>query len=94
MPAPGSNRVYPPSIQFSTFMLMKHDDAKCLKDVRHLHRESGLMKLLGFENVPDAKTLGNWLRRIGDSSQSRQALVGSTSKRPNSTAKVHEAIRR
>ena len=75
MPAPGSNRGYRPSVLFSTFMLMKHDGAKCLEDVRHLHHESGLMKLLGFENVPEAKTLGNWLRRIGDGSQSMQALV-------------------
>ncbi len=34
-----------------------------------------LMKLLGFEKVSDAKTLGNWLRRIGNTRQSKQALV-------------------
>ncbi len=67
MPAPLSNRGCPPSILFSTFMLMKHDCVKCLEDVRHLRHESGLMKLLGFKNMPDGKTLGNWLRRIGDS---------------------------
>ena len=71
MSAPGNNRGCPPIILFSTFMLMKHDGAKCLEDVRHLHHESGLMKLLGFENVPDVKTLGNLLRRIGDSSQGK-----------------------
>ena len=75
MPAPGSNRGYRPSLLFSTFMLMKHDGAKCLEDVRHLQHESGLMKLLGFEKLPDAKTLGNWLRRIGNSKPSMQALV-------------------
>ena len=43
--------------------------------VRRLHHEPGLMKLLDFENVPETKTLGNWLRRIGDSRQSMQTLV-------------------
>ena len=33
------------------------------------------MKLLGFEKVTDAKTLSYWLRHIGDSRQSMQALV-------------------
>ena len=75
MPAPGSNRGYRPSVLLSTFMLMKHEGAKCLEDVRHLHREPGLMKLLGFEQLPEARTLGNWLRRIASSEQSTQALV-------------------
>ncbi len=34
-----------------------------------------LMKLLGFEQVPEARTLGNWLRRMSDSRQSIQTLV-------------------
>ena len=58
-----------------TFMLMKHEGAKCLEDVRHLHREPGLMKLFGFEEMPEARTLGNWLRRIGNNRQSLQALI-------------------
>ena len=75
MPAPGSNRGCHPSILFSTFLLINLEGAKCLGDVRHLHCEPGLMKLLGFEKVPEARTLGNWLRRIGSSEQSMQALV-------------------
>ncbi len=75
MPALASNRGYRPSILFNTFMLMKHEGAKCLEDVRHLHCEPGLMKLLGFEQVPEVRTQGNWLRRIGSSEQSMQALV-------------------
>ena len=54
---------------------MKHEGAKCLEDVRHPHREPGLMKLSGFEKMPEARTLGNWLRRIGNSRQSMQALI-------------------
>ena len=75
MPAPGSSRGNRPSVLLSTFMLMKHEGAKRLEDVRHLHREPGLMKLPGFEQVPKARTPGNWLRRIGSSEQSMQALV-------------------
>ena len=63
MSAQGNSFGCRPSILFSVFMLMKHDDAKHLEDVRHLHCESGLMKLSGFEKVPNTKTLGNWLRR-------------------------------
>ena len=54
---------------------MKLDGAKCLEDVRHLHHEPGLMKLLSFEKVPEAKTLGNWPLRIGNRRQSMRALV-------------------
>ena len=46
-----------------------------MEDVRHPHRELGLMKLLGLEKVPEARTLGNWLCRIGNSRQSMQALA-------------------
>ena len=56
-------------------MFVRRNGAKCLEDVRHLHHEQGPMKLLGFEKVPDAKTLSYWLRHIGNSRQSTQAMV-------------------
>ena len=35
----------------------------------------GIDQTVEIENIPDAKTLGNWLRCISDSSQSRKAPV-------------------
>ena len=36
----------------------------------HLEKEKPLMELLGCGQSPGAKTLGNWLRRVGRSAQS------------------------
>lgn len=74
MPEPGSNRGYRNGTVFDTFMLMFHEGAQCLEDVRHLHREQSLMELMGFESLPCAATLGNWLRRVGRHRPSRDAL--------------------
>lgn len=63
MPLPGSNRGYLPGTLFQTFMLMLHEGARCLDDVRELHHEKPLMKLLGLKRIPSARTLGNVLRR-------------------------------
>lgn len=74
MPAPGSNRGYRHSIVFETFLLMFHEGAQCLEDVRHLRKERGLVGLMGFRSLPCAATLGNWLRRVGRHKPSRDAL--------------------
>ena len=64
-PAPGSNRGYRASDIIMTFILMLHEGATCLEDVKHLRKEKGLLKLLGIKAFPDADTLGRWLRRYG-----------------------------
>ena len=74
MPRPGSNRGYRHSAIFNTFMLMLHEGASCLDDVRHLRGESALMKLLGFRTIPCATTLGGWLHSVGKSPQMFRAL--------------------
>ncbi len=71
MPAPGSNRGYRHSIVFETFLLMFHEGAQYLEDMRHLRKERGLVGLMGFRSLPCAATLGNWLRRVG-----RHAVTG------------------
>ena len=75
MPLPGSNRGYLPGTLFQTFMLMLHEGARCLDDVRELHHEKPLMKLLGLKRIPSARTLGNVLRRMGRSQPAQQAFV-------------------
>ena len=56
-------------------MLLFHEGGRCLDDVSHLQKEQPLMELLGCGQLPGAKTLGNWLRRIGRSDRGMQGLV-------------------
>ena len=73
LPAPGSNRSYRQGTIFNIFMLLFHEGGRCLDDVSHLQKEQPLMQLLGCGH--GARTLGNWLRRIGRSAQGMQELV-------------------
>ena len=75
LPVAGSNRGYRQGAIFNIFMLLFHEGGKCLDDVSHLQKEKLLMKLLGCGKLPGAKTLGNWLRRVGRSCQAMQGLV-------------------
>ena len=75
MPTPGSNRGYRQGTIFNIFMLLFHEGGKCLDNVSHLQKEKPLMQLLGCGQLPGAKTLGNWLRRVGRSAQGLQELV-------------------
>jgi len=74
MPEPGSNRGYRHGTIFETFMLMFHEGAECLEDVRHLHGECALAGLMGFRSLPCAATLGNGLYRVGRDRASRDVL--------------------
>ena len=75
LPAPGSNRGYRQGALFNIFMFLFHEGGKCLDDVSHLEKEKPLMELLGCGQLPAAKTLGNWLRRIGSSAEAMRGLV-------------------
>ena len=75
LPVPGSNRGYRQGTIFNNFMLLFHEGGRCLDDVSHLEKEKPLMELLGCGQLPGAKTLGNWLRRVGRSAQGMQGLV-------------------
>jgi len=74
MPGPGSNRGYRHGTIFETFMLMFHEGAECLEDVRHRHGECALAGLMGFRSLPCAATPGNGLRRVGRDRASRDVL--------------------
>ena len=65
LPVAGSNRGYRQGAMFNIFMLLFHEGGRCLDDVSHLQKEQPLMQLLGCGQLPGARTLGNWLRRIG-----------------------------
>ena len=88
MPQAPRNRAYRSSTVFNTFMLIKHEGARCLDEGRVLHQESKRMGLLGLKRIPGARTLGNgrstaikavgmrWLKSIGACSK-RHCTIAS-----------------
>ncbi len=75
LPRAGRGRAYAASAVISTFMLMLHDGARCLEDVRLLRRERPLMRMIGLARLPTAHTLGNWLHALGVCEHARRAVV-------------------
>ena len=65
LPQRDSNQACPASVIFNTLMLLLHDGARCLADVRYLKQESAPMNLLGMSRATGARTLGNWLHALG-----------------------------
>ena len=76
LPVAGSNRGYAPSVFADTLVLMLQGGGRSLEDTRELNRESGLLGLLGREDIPDPDTLGDWLRRMGDPATGGKGLAG------------------
>ena len=74
-PAPGSNRGFKPSVFMETLILMQHEGGFHLDDVRYLREDEALRTVLGLEKIPQAVSLGNWLRRTGKHPQWRAALT-------------------
>ena len=74
-PTPGSNRGYPAAEVVTCWMLMLHEGARSLEDVRHIRADRALRKLLGLRRVPSAAMLGDWLRRLGNDEVGIQALA-------------------
>jgi hypothetical protein len=73
-PHPKSNRGFKPSVFVQTFILMQHEGSFHLDDVRHLNDDQALRTVLDLKNVPQASSLGAWLRRMGDKTESFSAL--------------------
>lgn len=74
-PLPLGNRGFKPSEFVQTFILMQHEGSFHLDDVRFLSEDSALRMVLDLKNVPQASTLGAWLRRMGKRKDSFSALV-------------------
>ena len=69
-PLPQSNRGFKPSTFIETLILMQHEGGFHLDDVRHLNDDGALRTVLGLDKIPQASSLGNWLRRLGNDPQS------------------------
>lgn len=73
-PQPKSNRGFKPSVFVQTFILMQHEGSFHLDDVRHLSDDQALRTVLDLKNIPHASSLGAWLRRMGDNTESFSVL--------------------
>ncbi len=73
-PQPKSNRGFKRCVFVKTFILMQHEGSFHLDDVRHLSDDEALRTILDLKNIPQASSLGAWLRRMGDNTESFSAL--------------------
>jgi hypothetical protein len=63
---PKSGRGYKPREFVQPLVWMLHAGGRRLEDLRELRAEHEVLKELGLESVPDAGTVGDWLRRHGE----------------------------
>jgi hypothetical protein len=63
---PQSGRGYRPSEFVQALVWMLHGGGRRLEDLRELRAEHEVLRQLGLERVPDAGTVGDWLRRQGE----------------------------
>jgi len=63
---PGSGRGYRPSEFVQPLVWMLHAGGRRLEDLRELRAEQEVLESLGLGAVPDAGTVGDWLRRQGE----------------------------
>lgn len=75
---PQSNRGFKPSVFVTSMMLMLHEGGKCLDDLQYIRQDKALRLLLGLNQVPESDSLGDWLRRIGQSGVSAVTEVNRT----------------
>jgi hypothetical protein len=76
LPGPGSNRGFDPSEIVDAVVLMLQGGGRGLEDLRELKNEEGLMELIGRDKIPEPDTVGDWLRRMGDSKTGQLGLEG------------------
>lgn len=74
-PQPKSNRGYKPSEFIKTLILMHHEGSFHLDDIRHIQDDEALRTVLDLNKLPQATTLGDWLRRMGNQPQIQDAWV-------------------
>lgn len=65
MEGPKSGRGYQPSEFVQPVVWMLHAGGRRLEDLRELRAEQEVLRELGLREVPDAGTVGDWLRKQG-----------------------------
>lgn len=74
-PLPKSNRGFKPSTYIQTFMLMQHEGGFHLDDVRHVIDDKALRTVMNLKTIPQASSLGGWLRKMGANPASKKACT-------------------
>ena len=65
LPQSGSNRGYSPEYYLVPLFMLLHIGGSNIKDIGLISGDTGLLKLLGVERIPDHSSVGDWLRRLG-----------------------------
>ena len=65
MPGPGSGRGYRASEFVRPLVWLLTAGGRRLEEVRELRAEQEVLKQLGMKRLPEAGTIGDWLRRVG-----------------------------
>jgi len=73
---PGSHWGFDPWGIVDAVVLMLQGGGRSLEDLRELKNEKGLMKLMNRDEIPEPDTVGDWLRRMGDSNRGEPGLRG------------------
>lgn len=76
LPTPGSHRGYKASVFVNSLVLMLQAGGRTLEDLRELKYEEGLMNMLEQDNIPEADSTGDWLRRMGEPKRENEGLNG------------------
>jgi hypothetical protein len=63
---PKSGRGYQPHEFVQAWVWMQHAGGRRLEDLRELRAEHEVLGALGLKAVPDAGTVGDWRRRLGN----------------------------
>jgi hypothetical protein len=75
LPGPGSNRGYRPSEVVLPLVLLLQGGGRDLEDIAVIARDRALREAAGLGRVPAATTLGDWLRRTGESKAAMRGLA-------------------
>jgi len=75
VPGPGSNRGYHPSEVVLPLVLLLQGGGRDLEDIGVIARDRALREAAHLWKMPAATTLGDWLRRAGESKRSMRGLA-------------------
>lgn len=75
LPRPGSNRGYRASDVILPLVLMLQGGGRDLEDIAVIARDRALREAAELSKVPAATTLGDWLRRTGESKAAMRGLA-------------------
>jgi len=75
LPSPGSNRGHRPSEVVLPLVLLLQGGGRDLEDIAVIAGDRALREAAGLRKVAAATTLGDWLRRTGESKAAMQALM-------------------